>query len=73
MSGVIDKWTRKLREKGQAIFSAGSANSAGEAGQAETGSSGWLSPVFSRAKQVGSPSLLCSEASVGMLVECFSP
>ncbi|KAI6701257.1 hypothetical protein NL676_015581 [Syzygium grande] len=74
MSGVVDKWTRKVREKGQAIFSAGSANSAGEAaGQAETGSSGWLSPVFGRVKQVRSPALLCSEASVCMLVECFSP
>ncbi|KAF8013595.1 hypothetical protein BT93_I1448 [Corymbia citriodora subsp. variegata] len=73
MSGVVDKWTRKLREKGQAIFSAGSANSAGEAGQAETGSPGWLSPAFSRVKQGRSPAVLCSEASVGMLVECFSP
>ncbi|KAL3722467.1 hypothetical protein ACJRO7_034786 [Eucalyptus globulus] len=70
MSGVVDKWTRKLQERGQAIFSAGSANSAS---QAEAGSSGWLSPLFSRAKQVKSPNLFRSEASVGMLVECFSP
>ncbi|KAI3441344.1 uncharacterized protein J3R85_002623 [Psidium guajava] len=73
MSGVVDKWTRKLRERGQAIFSAGSANSAGEAGQPEAGSSGLLSPVLRRVKLVRSPALLRSEASVCMLVECFSP
>ncbi|PIN08282.1 hypothetical protein CDL12_19135 [Handroanthus impetiginosus] len=81
MSGLVDIWTEevaKLREKGQAVFSAGStARTSEEAAHVDErtgGGSFWwqtgLAAQVLRVKEL--PSLKWSEASVSMLVDIFS-
>ncbi|KAK9291933.1 hypothetical protein L1049_019885 [Liquidambar formosana] len=81
MSGIVDMWTSevaRLREKGRTIFSSGSSPSTLESSQqqvvrAEKESLTRSFPGLTRLTGVNSPVLLYSEASVNMLVECFSP
>ncbi|OMO75268.1 hypothetical protein CCACVL1_16260 [Corchorus capsularis] len=79
MSGIVDKCTRefaKVREKGQTLFSSGSTRSV-ESGQVvqpqERSSNGLIQAMVTRVKPVNSTLLPCSEGSVSMLVQCFSP
>ncbi|OMO92172.1 hypothetical protein COLO4_17778 [Corchorus olitorius] len=76
MSGIVDKCTRefaKVREKGQALFSSGSTRSveSGQVVQPQERSSNGLIQAF--VTRVNSTLLPCSEGSVSMLVQCFSP
>ncbi|KAL4278470.1 hypothetical protein GQ457_03G000870 [Hibiscus cannabinus] len=80
MSALVDIWTdelAKLRVKGQTLFSGGSRPVAAESGQvaqSQNKSSIELARAFvCRFMPVKSPAVLCSEGSVSMLVECFSP
>ncbi|QCD89388.1 hypothetical protein DEO72_LG4g332 [Vigna unguiculata] len=73
-----DMWT-KLKEKGETIFSGAGRNpSSREPGfhgiqEKEKSSSTGLPMVSSRQRmQVHTPWLTCSEASLSMLVDCFS-
>ncbi|PKI58826.1 hypothetical protein CRG98_020816 [Punica granatum] len=70
-SGIVDKWTRKLREQGQSLLSITKGGGAAETEAAAT-SPGWLSPVFTRVTPAAKM-VPCSETSLSMLVECFSP
>ncbi|GMY05907.1 hypothetical protein FCV25MIE_01146 [Fagus crenata] len=78
MSGLVDMWTSemaKLREKGQTIFSNGTSPTNAESNQRvqpKEGSSTGLVTAFSRFMPINSPVVLCSEASLSMLVDCFS-
>ena len=71
-------WTSemaKLREKGQTIFSNGTSPTNAESNQRvqpKEGSSTGLVTAFSRFMPINSPVVLCSEASLSMLVDCFS-
>lgn len=73
-SGIVDKWTRKLREKSQSLLST-TTKGGGAAAETEAagGSPGWLSPAFNRVVMPATAAALYSEASLAMLVECFSP
>ncbi|XVE94111.1 hypothetical protein REPUB_Repub01dG0253100 [Reevesia pubescens] len=80
MSALVDIWTNelaKLREKGQTLFSSGSSLIAAESSQvvqSQENSSTELARAFvSRVMRLNSPVVLCSEGSVSMLVQCFSP
>ncbi|KAK9286705.1 hypothetical protein L1049_015108 [Liquidambar formosana] len=80
MSGLVDKLTSelaKLREKGSAIFSSGSSPTTLESSQVvRAQEEGSLTRSFSgltRIMRLNPPVFLSSEASVSMLVECFSP
>ncbi|KAK8563169.1 hypothetical protein V6N12_011224 [Hibiscus sabdariffa] len=82
MSALVDIWTdelAKLRVKGQTLFSGGAgtgpvAAESGHAAQSQKKSSIELARAFVCSfMPVKSPAVLCSEGSVSMLVECFSP
>lgn len=80
MSGLVDMWTSelaKLREKGQTIWpSSGSSPTnleSSKEGESRTGSLGKSLPTFIRGMRVSAIVLPYSEASISMLVECFSP
>ncbi|KAI4342365.1 hypothetical protein MLD38_027003 [Melastoma candidum] len=70
MSGLVDKWTRKISERCQAIFSGSGPSAEVQAGAETPTNFGWMSPALGRIKMAGS---VKSEASVVMLVQCFSP
>ncbi|MBA0829181.1 hypothetical protein Goarm_013801 [Gossypium armourianum] len=80
MSALVDIWSdefAKLREKGQTLFSTGSTHTTAESGQVvrslKKGSTESAGAFVSRVTRVKSPVVLCSEGSISVLVECFSP
>ncbi|XWS62477.1 hypothetical protein CRYUN_Cryun06bG0014600 [Craigia yunnanensis] len=80
MSALVDIWTNelaKLREKGLTLFSSGSSPITAESSQVflsqEKSSTEVARAFVSRVMRVNSPVVLCSEGSVSMLVQCFSP
>ncbi|KAJ6985433.1 hypothetical protein NC653_023400 [Populus alba x Populus x berolinensis] len=71
MSGLVDIWTSKvakLREKGRTIWSSGLSPTNIEGSSRVANSS----PALIRGMRVGSPALVYSEASLSMLMDCFS-
>ncbi|KAK7341540.1 hypothetical protein VNO80_24473 [Phaseolus coccineus] len=77
MSALVDIWTRelsKLREKDETIHSAASIQheSAQYFQEKDLISSG-LAELAAKHMQVNKPRLLFSEASLSMLLQCFSP
>ncbi|KAI5592082.1 hypothetical protein POPTR_004G148100v4 [Populus trichocarpa] len=77
MSGLVDIWTSelsKLREKGQTIWSSGSSPTNVESSKGEEGSLRLVKPLpaLIRGMRVKSPALTYSEASLSMLINCFS-
>uniref|UniRef100_A0A2K1Z620 Uncharacterized protein n=1 Tax=Populus trichocarpa TaxID=3694 RepID=A0A2K1Z620_POPTR len=81
MSGLVDIWTSKvakLREKGRPIWSSGSSpTNIGESNKVAQGEEGSLrlaksSPALIRGMRVSLPALVYSEASLSMLMDCFS-
>ncbi|CAK7329773.1 unnamed protein product [Dovyalis caffra] len=81
MSGLVDIWTSelaKLREKGQNIWSSGSSpTDTAESSKVVPGEEGSLRlaktlPALIRGMRVNSPVLAYSEASLSMLIDCFS-
>ncbi|CAK9150836.1 unnamed protein product [Ilex paraguariensis] len=80
MSALVDIWTSeqaKLRNKGQATVSSGSAPTSPGASQVnheeeERNSLGLLSPIFAKLVRFKLPPTMYSEASVSLLVEWFS-
>ncbi|KAG8497737.1 hypothetical protein CXB51_007419 [Gossypium anomalum] len=80
MSGVVDKWRReltKLREKSQSIFSTGSSPASVESDQVvqsqERSSNGLIQGFVTQVMPGKSTMVPCSEGSISMLVDCFSP
>ncbi|KAJ4845106.1 hypothetical protein Tsubulata_030336 [Turnera subulata] len=80
MSGLVDMWTSeltKLRSKSEASGSSSdSTSTTTKVVQAEEVSAGsWTKslPTFVRSMRMNPPPLRYSEASLSMLVECFSP
>ncbi|CAK9150834.1 unnamed protein product [Ilex paraguariensis] len=80
MSGLVDIWTSKVAKlrnnKGEAeatVSSSGSVPTSPGASQVnleeERSTLGILSPIFAKL----SPAAICSDTSVSMLVDCFSP
>ncbi|KAL8540324.1 hypothetical protein ACS0TY_001795 [Phlomoides rotata] len=80
MSGLVDIWTSelaKLKSKGQAVFSSGSAPPTQEAARADEMSGAttslWWPTGLAQTFQVKKfPAFQCSDASVSMLVDSFS-
>ncbi|KAL9391527.1 hypothetical protein Peur_015447 [Populus x canadensis] len=80
MSGLVDIWTRelsKLREKGQTVWSSGSSPINVESSKVVPGEERSLRlvkplPALIRGMRVKSPALTYSEASLSMLINCFS-
>lgn len=74
-----DMWT-KLKEKGETIFSGGGGwkpsslehNLHGIKEKEKSSSTGLPMVASSQRKEVDRPWLMCSEASLSMLVDCFS-
>ncbi|BAT90874.1 hypothetical protein VIGAN_06216500 [Vigna angularis var. angularis] len=72
MSALVDIWTSeqsKLREKDAASIQHESAQSLQKMVQNSSG----LAELAAKPMQVNKPRLLFSEASLSMLVQCFSP
>lgn len=78
MSGLVDMWTSelaKLKSKGEAVPSTGSAQAAAvaRADNEKTASGGgsiWWPTGFARVEKL--PALQCSESSLSMLLDCIS-
>lgn len=77
MSKLVDKWKTemaKLQQKGQALFSSESGESlpsnagCSQGARTKEGNSNGLASAFGRVMRVN-----YSDASVFMIVECFSP
>lgn len=79
MSKLVDMWKSemaKLSQKGQTLFSNGESlpsNAGCSQGEQTKESSNRLASAFDRVMPINSPVALYSEASVFMIVECFSP
>jgi len=72
MSEARDMWT-KLKEKGETIFSrAGWSPSSRIQEKEKTSSTGLPVVASTQHMQVHTPRFVCSEASLSMLVDCFS-
>ncbi|EOX97201.1 Uncharacterized protein TCM_006290 [Theobroma cacao] len=80
MSALVDIWSNelgKLREKGQTLFSSDSSPISAEStqvvGSQEKSSTEVARAFVGRVMRVSSTLVPCSEGSVSMLVQCFSP
>ncbi|KAH7835963.1 hypothetical protein Vadar_031501 [Vaccinium darrowii] len=81
MSGLIDMWTEqlaKIRNKGSTDLTSGSSPTAAESSQVvqpkeRSGTLIQWPPSITNALPKISSTLAYSEASLSMLVECFSP
>ncbi|KAF2305857.1 hypothetical protein GH714_008465 [Hevea brasiliensis] len=78
MSGLVDIWTAelaKLREKGQAIWSSKSSTTTSEPSKlarSEGANQAESLATLVRGMRVKSSGLAFSEASLSMLIDCFS-
>ncbi|ESW03894.1 hypothetical protein PHAVU_011G050200 [Phaseolus vulgaris] len=77
MSALVDIWTRelsKLKEKDETIHSAASIqHESAQSFQEKDLISSGLAELAAKHMQVNKPRLLFSEASLSMLLQCFSP
>ncbi|GMP38107.1 hypothetical protein CsSME_00009490 [Camellia sinensis var. sinensis] len=77
MPGLVDKWTSELaklrNKKDRTIFEAGSSPTTPESSQMAQAHEKSSINLASVMPKLNLPLLTYSEASVSMLVECFSP
>ncbi|KAI7979817.1 hypothetical protein LOK49_Contig239G00010 [Camellia lanceoleosa] len=77
MPGLVDKWTSELaklrNKKDRTIFEAGSSPTTPESSQMVQAQEKSSTNFASVMPKLNLPFLTYSEASVSMLVECFSP
>ncbi|KAI8027961.1 hypothetical protein LOK49_LG02G03559 [Camellia lanceoleosa] len=77
MPGLVDKWTSELaklrNKKDRTIFEAGSSPTTPESSQMVQAQEKSATNFASVMPKLNLPLFTCSEASVSMLVECFSP